>query len=187
LSYHRPARDSNQGEAGNPSLRDEPTIPRSTACTQARQQTYRSDDRMMDLIKATEVEHGTDTLLISLNCNGVATTIEELARFVTQISAIRKPAALLIQETKYQTSKMNRIRLEGYSAARTTQNKNNGKRGSMIFLANNHNAENSPDRREDGIELIGINLIGSNVHTYDRSVELWSLYCPPDPTSAKNL
>ena len=127
---------------------------------------------MIKIIKETEAEHGTDTSFISLNCNGVATTVVELARFVNKTSAIRKPAALLLQETKYQTSKMNRIRLEGYRVAKTTQTDGNGKRGSIILLATDHNAADLPDGTENGIELIGVSIVDSNVHTYDRPVDL---------------
>lgn len=120
---------------------------------------------------------------MTLNCNSLNTTKEQLINFIREITAIREPVAILLQETYMDQRQLMQLKIPGYiplTASSRTARDQTRCRGSVILLSNRATAIPLPERSKSEIELIGIRLKQHDDRTFAKPVDIWSLYCPPD-------
>ena len=150
------------------------------------------NNEIQQCITHMEEEFLINKLIISLNCRGIRNTIDQLEKMVKDVSELKKPIAILLQETMLKEEEMENLKLEGYRVINTTNQKKGGQRGSMIFISTDYNAIKIPHTKinNNNVELIGIEIQGNTNHTFKNPIHIWNLYCPPNykaSTEAKKL
>ena len=108
-------------------------------------------------------------------------TLEQLNRFIIDISEIRKPALILLQETKASKEEMDNVVISGYRVINTTIPNAKQQWGSMILIAENYNAEplNTKQEQKENVEIIGVRISGNTKTTWKQPIQIWNLYSPP--------
>ena len=171
-------------------------IPRGLNNKRRRKESMNPDDYIIGeatvehKINTLETDYDTNELIVSLNCNSLNDeTLTELCRFLKEIAQARKPALILLQETKLSTKDMWKVEIVGYRVIKTSvqpMNVPRHYRGSMILVSEEHNADelNTYGNESENVELIGVKLLGTTSRTWKQEVHVWNLYNPPYSASS---
>ena len=96
----------------------------------------------------------------------------------------------MLQECFLEHESLKDINLRGYRSAVSTKKalKTKGKhirRGSTILVDRSVNIKRLKERSLNGVELIGVTVVGSTGKTYKQPFDLWTIYNPPNKDTEK--
>ena len=113
------------------------------------------------------------------------TTKDQLQIFLDELGDTlgSRPKAIMLQECFLTRNELMKLKIRGYRAVISTDGQrsksNSRRRGSVILVDMFVNAQALPERTKQGVELIGIKVIGDADKTYKDPFELWTAYSGP--------
>jgi len=132
-----------------------------------------------------------DFFAVTFNCTGLKTTKDQLEIFLYEIGETlgSRPQAIMLQECFLTRDELMNIKMRGYRAVVATEGQRSKsqcqRRGSVILVDMFLNVQALHERSTQGVELIGIKVIGDADKTLDNPFELWTAYSGPYSKEAK--
>ena len=90
-----------------------------------------------------------------------------------------KMLALRLTNRRTNTTYKAKVATNSFKTISGSQTKQIDRRGSVILVEESINVLPLKERSHNGVELIGIKLVGDTDNTYTNPFELWTIYSPP--------